>query len=114
MTNQRTPAYYQGVTAGDGLGRISAIYPDGSSETLPVPTYYVIDGFTWGSATTESGRAAAASLLRHLASFAAVTVTDRTVQRLARVLIAVLPAGKDWRISSLDLHLLVHAPGTGT
>lgn len=93
MTNQRTPAYYQGEMAGDGLGSISAIYPDGSSETLPVPTRYVIDGFTWGSATTESGRAAAASLLCHLASFAAVTVTDQTVRRLARVLIAVLPAG---------------------
>ncbi len=113
LSNQRTPAYYQGVMAGDGLGSISAIYPDGSAETLPVPTDYVIDGFTWASATTESGRAAAASLLCHLANhLATVTVTDQTVQRLARVLIAVLPAGQDWRISSLDLYLHAHAPGT--
>lgn len=115
LTNQRTPAYYQGVMAGDGLGSISAIIPAGSSETLLVPTSYVIDGFTWGSATTESGRAAAASRLCHLANRVAfVTVTDRTVQHLARVLIAVLPAGQDWRISSLDLYLHVHAPGTGS
>lgn len=99
--------------AGDGLGRISAIEPDGDSETLPVSSDYVIDGFTWGSATTETGRAAAASLLGDLANHLAnVTVTDQTVQRLARVLIAVLPAGQDWRISSLDLHLHVHPPGT--
>lgn len=113
LTNQRTPACYQGVMAGDGLGRISAIYPHGRSETLPMPTNYVIDGFTWGSATTESGRAAAASLLCHLANrVAVVTVTDQSVHRLARVLIAALPAGQDWRISSLDLYLQVHAPGT--
>ncbi len=37
LTNQRNPAYYQGDMTGDGLERISALYPAGSSETLPIP-----------------------------------------------------------------------------
>ncbi len=113
LTNLRTPAYYHGEMAGSGLGTISAIYPDGESEPLAVPTSYAIDGFTWGSATTESGRAAAASLVSHLADrFATVTVNDEAVQRLARTLIARLPDGQDWRISSLDVYFCLHVAGT--
>lgn len=106
LTNIRTPAYYQGEIVAGGLGTISAIYPDGESEPLPIPTNYVIDGFTWGSATTESGRAAAASLVSHLADrFDTVTMTEAEIQRLAKTLIARLPDGQGWQISSLDVYL---------
>lgn len=105
MTNLRTPAYYQGEIAPGGLGTISAVCPDGESEPLPIPTNYVVDGFTWGSATTESGRAAAASLVSHLADrFDTVTLTEEAIQRLAKTLIARLPDGQNWQISSLDVY----------
>lgn len=106
LTNLRTPAYYQGKIVAGGVGTISAIYPDGASEPLPIPAKYVIDGFTWGSPTTESGRAAAASLASHLADrFDTVTHTEDTIQRLARSLIARLAEGRDWQISSLDVYI---------
>ncbi len=106
MTNLRTPAYYQGEIVTGELGTISAAYPDGVSEHLPVPTNYVIDGFTWGSATAESGRAAAASLVSHFADrFDTVTLTEEAVQLLAKTLIAHLADGQSWQISSLDVYL---------
>ena len=64
MNNLSSPAYYRGVIAANGMGSIFAVCPDGRSVDVPVSAGYVSDGFTWGSARSESSRATASTAAR--------------------------------------------------
>lgn len=110
-TTQRIPAHFQGELNANGLGSIYAVDPNSQRVSLPVPDAYVVDGFTWGSASTESGRATAACLIIHLAAcFDNLTVTDESIQRLVDGLVSCLAHDHGWAISSLEVYdLLVNA-----
>lgn len=107
MSEIDAPAYYTGIIGAGGLGVITANFANHRTAIVEPTDDYVVDGFTWGSATSESARSTAAALVSHLRATGVPTPAPRPelFKALAKEVIAGWPHDADWRISSLELYL---------